>query len=34
MKGWRTRWIRKAGLFIKTGQKTIEEFIKKGEGEK
>jgi len=32
---WQSRWIRKSGLFVKPGQKSIEEFLKKkGEGEK
>jgi len=33
MRLWKTRWIRKAGLFNKLGQRSIEEWLK-GEGEK
>jgi len=33
---WQTRWIRKSGLFVKPGQKSIEDFLisKQSEGEK
>jgi hypothetical protein len=34
MRAWKTRWIRKCGLFVKPGQRSIEEWLKREEEKK